>query len=180
MLFRSREILADIARRPMGGRTGVPEELTLAALLQEVASRFERPGIEVQIETTPRDSSKAPVTGRQPELMHGLGNLVQNAIQFAAHRVFLLGEWNHREVTVTISDDGPGVPPAILARLGEPYVSGRHRRTNAGTEGHLGLGVFIAVSLLAHVGGKVRFGKPGKRGTQVVITFDRRRFEKWN
>ena len=64
---------------------------------------------------------------RSPAILYGLGNLVENAVDFAAARVEIAVRWSEQDVAVTISDDGPGFPPEILARIGEPYVTSRRR-----------------------------------------------------
>ena len=60
---------------------------------------------------------------RRPEIMHGLGNLLQNAIEFAREEVKVLIAWTRGEIVITITDDGPGFPPDVLRRLGDPYLS---------------------------------------------------------
>src|SRR5437763_1823912 len=80
-----------------------------------------------------------------------LGNLVENAVDFARARVDVAADWSGDDVGVTITDDGPGFAPEIMDRIGEPYVtSTRRRRLNLGGEagGGLGLGFFIAKTLL--------------------------------
>ncbi len=52
--------------------------------------------------------------------MHGLGNLVQNAVQFAIAEVVVRTQWDQQWVTVTVMDDGPGFPTQVLSRLVEP------------------------------------------------------------
>ena len=87
-----------------------------------------------------------------PELRHSLANLIDNAIQFARSEVD-----DHapavasRSWSLMIEDDGPGFPPEVLDWLGEPYLSTRRE------EGGLGLGIFIAITLLARTGAKVHF-----------------------
>ena len=66
---------------------------------------------------------------------------------------------------VRIEDDGPGFPPEVIELLGEPYVSGR-------PAGGLGLGVFIAQTLLARSGAKLHFANL-KKGASVTIAWRR-------
>ena len=73
-----------------------------------------------------------PVGRRNPGVIYGLGNLVENAVDFAAERTEIAVRWSEQDLAVTISDDGPGFPPEILRRIGEPYVTSRRR---TGTEG---------------------------------------------
>ena len=62
-------------------------------------------------------------------------------------------------MAVDIVDDGPGFPQQVLARIGEPYISGR-----GGEAQHMGLGIFIAQSLLERTGARLDLRQsPGGR-----------------
>ena len=97
---------------------------------------------------------------------HGLGNLVQNAIQFAKKQVTIETLWDRERVTVRIYDDGPGFPQFIIDRAGEPYISGRNQ---AG--GQMGLGIFIAQTLLERTGASLSYRNSPSGGAQVTITW---------
>ena len=171
---RCRAILRELAAKPETGGGDPFEVLTLDALIQEAAAPHARPGIELLIETDPRDASKPPSTRRSPEMMHGLGNILQNAFQFARRQIRVQARWSRGEVALTVTDDGAGFPPQVLTRLGEPYLSGRGA---ADGDDHMGLGIFIATTLLARTGAELRFGNVGRTGAQVVIGWKRHIFE---
>jgi two-component system sensor histidine kinase RegB len=88
--------------------------------------------------------------------------------------------WNTETVEIIISDDGPGFAPDILKRIGEPYLS-RRRGADEPQNGHhgLGLGVFIARTLLERTGAKVSFTNRvfPDHGAVVQIAWPRRRLE---
>jgi two-component system sensor histidine kinase RegB len=105
----------------------------------------------------PPDAAGEPVMARSPAILYGLGNLVENAVDFAEARAEIAVRWSDQDVAVTISDDGPGFPPEILKRIGEPYVTSRRRSGNEGEESGLGLGFFIAKTLLERSGAAVTF-----------------------
>jgi two-component system sensor histidine kinase RegB len=73
---------------------------------------------------------------------------------------------------VTIEDDGDGYAPDILSRIGEPYVT---RRQRDDTAGGLGLGLFIAKTLLERSGATLVFenGGPEKPGARVSVEWPR-------
>jgi two-component system sensor histidine kinase RegB len=104
--------------------------------------------------------------------MHGLNNLIQNAVQFARHEVSVTIFWDRGAVTVEIADDGPGFPPHLMGRLGEPYLS-----TRAGDQDHMGLGIFIAQSLLERSGATLNFDNLIEGGAHVVISWNRANLE---
>lgn len=113
--------------------------------MREIADRYAR-GVPVELDQDFEDGKEPPIA-RTPEIVQALGTLVENAATFAHEKVEIFA-WSDEEfVGVEIEDDGPGFPPEILARLGEPYVS-----TRVGDGEHMGLGVFIASTLLSRTG----------------------------
>lgn len=86
--------------------------------------------------------------------------------------------WTASSVSVTISDDGPGFPPDVLRRLGEPYVTTR-KLDERGDGGGLGLGLFIAKTLIERSGasfGAANGRQPG-RGAEISLVWQRAAFE---
>ena len=73
-------------------------------------------------------------------------------------------------VAVRIEDDGPGFAPEVLEMLGEPYISTPQRSDG------LGLGVFIAQTLLARTGAKLQFANQ-RDGARVTIRWSRAALE---
>ena len=109
-----------------------------------------------------------PAVCRRPELVHALENLLQNAVEFSAHDVTVNIEWTAIDLHITIVDDGPGFARATLVRAGQPWNS-----TRAGQEGHRGLGLFIARSLLQSIGGSISFANDQLGGGKVGIMLPR-------
>ena len=87
--------------------------------------------------------------------------------------------WSEQDVAVTISDDGPGFSPEILKRIGEPYVTSRRRSGNEGEESGLGLGFFIAKTLLERSGAAVTFlnRQAPEHGAVVLVHWPRAELE---
>ena len=136
----------------------------LGAVVQEAATPHADRGIELHYDFHPRggptgDPSQQPQILRQPEVIHGLRNLVQNAVDFAQTQVWIEAVWGPDGIEMRITDDGPGFPPDLLGRLGDPFLSRRARRSaevRPGYEG-MGLGLFIAKTLLERSGAKISF-----------------------
>ena len=156
---RCRDILRDM------GRAGKDDLHLRQAPLMAVLTEAAEPHLErnklVQFDESPSDGAgpEQPNILRKPEIIHGLRNLVQNAVDFARDRVWISASWTDSHVTVRIVDDGPGFSSQVLGRLGDPYV--RQRRLNRikrrpGYEG-MGLGLFIAKTLLERSGAQLRF-----------------------
>lgn len=106
------------------------------------------------------DGLKEPEILRKPELIHGLRNLVQNAVDFARTKVWIDANWTSGRIIVRIIDDGDGFPAQVIGRIGDPFVRARRieqeLRARPGYEG-MGLGLFIAKTLLERTGAELSF-----------------------
>jgi two-component system sensor histidine kinase RegB len=107
--------------------------------------------------------------------------LLENAVDFARDRVSVDAQWSEDSVGVTISDDGPGFAPEILARIGEPYVTSRRRQQSDTSDEPtgLGLGFFIAKTLLERSGATLTFENRAlpERGAVIRLGWSRSDFE---
>ena len=178
---RCREILAKITELP----TGEPFDRTpISALIEEAVAPHRNFGISIGV-TLPPDRSSEPAGARNPAIRYGLGNLIENAVDFAHRRVEIFAQWTDDEVSIVISDDGPGIAPEVIDRLGAPYVT--HRRPGPrGPEGDedamfgLGLGFFIAKTLLERSGAKLSLTNqaPPLHGATISVTWSRADFER--
>ncbi len=168
---RCREILTELARRPPQDMDDPFATMTLPALAAAAAEAYLDPGDRIVIDPADGTEEAVLMLRRTPELIHGLGNLIQNALQFARSRVTVTAGYTDKRVTLAIADDGPGFPPGLLARLGEPYISGRSEDSD-----HMGLGIFIATALLEHGGASLAFANRPGGGAEVVIAWPRHRF----
>jgi two-component system sensor histidine kinase RegB len=130
---------------------------TLPGLIDEATEPHRGSGIHVQCSCSPLDGSavgadKPPDVIRKPEIIHALGAFVENSVSFAAREVSVNARWSADEVRIYITDDGPGFAPSVLAKLGEPYFSERRIEQRGGG---MGLGFFIACTLLERTGARV-------------------------
>ncbi len=159
---RCRAILAMLAERPEQSGGAPYERLPATVLVQAalpVSPGAAEAGIAVEFHAAAADASPEPILARSPEVLHGLGNLLENARQFARTRVDATTRWSADELSVAIEDDGPGFDPGILGELGEPYLTSRRGG------GHMGLGVFIAKTLLERTGAAIAFSnREGQAG----------------
>ena len=176
--LRCREILAQLARRPELTRPADREfaRRPLSLLVSSAAEPHRAAVPTIVLEIVRHGSPETePHLHERPALLHGLGNLVQNALQFARRRVPIELLWDGREVVVAIRDDGPGFPPEILDQLGDPYLS--RRGAGAGEKIHMGLGIFIAETLLGRTGAAIRFSNRAEGGAEVAIRWRRATLE---
>jgi two-component system sensor histidine kinase RegB len=171
---RCRTILADLAHQRDGDQEHF-DLLPFTALVAAAGEPHRNAAAEIlYISGAGRDAEgraiEEPVVKRSPEIMHGLGNLIQNAGQFARREVAVTTSWSEDTMAVDIVDDGPGFSQPVLARIGEPYISGRDADE---AQQHMGLGIFIAQSLLERTGARLSFANLPDGGGQVVVEWSR-------
>jgi two-component system sensor histidine kinase RegB len=176
---RCRDILAKLT---VLSSSGEPFDRTpLTALIEEVVAPHRNFGVDIDV-VTPVDRTHEPMGTRNPAVLYGLGNLLENAVDFANERVVMEMQWEEDFVDVSITDDGPGFAPEILLRIGEPYVTSRRRSPNSSDEEPtgLGLGFFIAKTLLERSGATVSLenGTASKHGATVKVRWRREAFER--
>ena len=188
---RCREILAELAG---GGDENdfIVSRLTLGHLIEEVVSPHRLVAVPIEVLTGPMkdlpqgmEAGPEPITQRNPGVIYGLSNLVENAIDFAATKVEVEASWGKDEVKVVVQDDGAGFPPSVLDELGEPFVTTRPAQAlseEGGLEDDrigMGLGFFIAKTLLERSGARLALANRTEPETGAVVTiiWPRARFE---
>jgi len=146
--------------------------LPLSSLVEEVIAPHRQFGIAIEL-VEKNDRTKEPVGNRNAGILYGLGNLIENAVDYAKSKVTVTVEHNAERVAITIEDDGQGYAPDILSRIGEPYMTKRPREHERA--GGLGLGLFIAKTLLERSGATIRFGNRdnGEPGARINIFWPR-------
>ena len=157
---RCRDILRSM------GRAGKDDLHMRQAPLVEVIREAGEPhlgrGKDILIEERPGPGGEyaQPQILRRPEVIHGLRNLIQNAVDFARSRIWIEAMWTDDVISIRIVDDGQGFPTHLIGRIGDPFVrkrrSERDRKTRPEYEG-MGLGLFIAKTLLERTGAELSF-----------------------
>jgi len=175
---RCRSILGTLAS--LGGDSGdIFGEMSLGIVIEEVAGPQRNFGVNIQIMKT--GQGPEPSCQRNPGILYGLGNLIENAIDFAASEVQISAHWSVAKVSLTIEDNGPGFSSDVVGRVGEPYVRAKgKRRAKSEQDAGLGLGLFIAKTLLERSGATVRAANraPPYSGAVITISWERAAFER--
>ena len=156
------------------------DRMPLALLLEEVVEPHRNFGITIDVAV--KEDPDAPVIARNPGLLYGLGNLVENAVDFAATRVDIAAQWSPAGLDIVVADNGPGFSPEVSGRIGQPYVTSRARDRQEGEldqqdgESGLGLGFFIAKTLLERTGATLTFQNrfPPETGAVIRIHWPRK------
>src|SRR5215469_2237919 len=174
---RCRDILSKITQL---SSTEAPfDRMKLSTLIEEIVAPHRDFGVTIKVRIAVT-GTKEPVGWRNPAILYGIGNILENAVDFAREAVDVNACWNSKSVEIVISDDGPGFAPDILKRIGEPYLSRRRGTDDAtGERSGLGLGVFIARTLLERTGATISFSNRvfPDHGAVVQIDWPRGRFE---
>lgn len=183
---RCREILQKLTRHPPD-EDPLHASLTVQEMIHEAALPYSGGPKFVRIRANPSSgtqgpAARQPVGSRRPGVIYGLSNLIENAVDFAESRVEIEAEWDANSVNVVISDNGPGFKPEVIDSLGEPYVTTRPsgaRRPGGTKVSGLGLGFFIAKTLLERSGARLSFENrvPPLHGAVVRIVWPRYAFE---
>ena len=151
--------------------------MSLRHLIEEVAGPQRAFDIDIDVEAA--GDGPEPKCRRSPGLIYGLGNLVDNAADFASSRIVIRARWSADTVSVEIRDDGPGFAADVLLRIGEPYVTTRGPGRDREGSG-LGLGLFIAKTLIERSGGQLALWNAASpdRGAVARIVWPRPLFER--
>ena len=186
---RCREILSRLADRE-AQRDEMFDSLKLTVMIEEIVAPLRDGEVAFVVTARPFDDAgpqgaAEPVIRRNPAIKFGLGNLIDNAADFAQGKVEIEARWGPADVAVTITDDGPGFAQDVIDRLGEPYVTTRQGyglddadSSQAQPEG-MGLGFFIANRLLERSGAAVTLANrpPPEHGARVCISWPRQVLE---
>ncbi|HEY1426540.1 MAG TPA: ActS/PrrB/RegB family redox-sensitive histidine kinase [Caulobacteraceae bacterium] len=165
---RCRDILRRLGEAP-DATDEVHERMSLLQFVREVVEPYAgAEAVRVEALVTGASGAPAPDVWRLPEVLHAMTSLVENAFDFARNEILVTARFDATHVSVEVRDDGPGFSPQVLAKLGEPYVTSRPGAEGSRT-GHIGMGLgfFIAKTLLERTGAVVEF-RNGRRGGAIV------------
>ena len=174
---RCRDILRTLSAKPDTGDLH-HSRMSLSQLLDEVSESYRGGEIIINAEVSCAPGAPILEVRRQPEVLHGLSAFIENATDFAEGAVEVTAYYDARRLLVEVRDDGPGFPPEVIARLGQPYVTTRSHGegSRSGHQG-MGLGFFIAKTLLERTGAQVEFRNARRGGALIAVGWPRDRVE---
>jgi len=145
----------------------------LAALCESVAARYATARVPVRAEAAAPGSTKpCVVAGDQDALARLLVNLLDNAVRHAASRACVSVREDGGWAVLTVTDDGPGIPPEDAERVFRRFARLDDARARAGEdstgEEGAGLGLAIVRSTAEAHGGTVSLGDAGP-GLRAVV-----------
>ena len=184
--LRCREILKGLSSTHADEREDLLRRLPIEALVKMAIEKHEISDrkIELKLSAPDGEGQEQPMVSNRPEIVHGIGNFIENAVGFSREKVEVLVSWDDEELRVSVLDDGPGFDASVVDRLGEPYISTRADADSLAQEGGddtnaggLGLGVFIAKTLIERTGGEVLFHNGLMGGAQIDMIWQRAIFD---
>ncbi|WP_395661853.1 ActS/PrrB/RegB family redox-sensitive histidine kinase [Aestuariivirga sp.] len=159
---RCREILARLSSRE-AQTDEMYQRTRILVMIEDLIAPLRGSDVVIAVTSTAdlhdRAAENEPVLRRNPAIAYGLGNLLENAVDFAQTRVEVDARWTAAQVSITVRDDGPGFQENIFDRLGDPFVTSRpgygEETGEPGRHEGMGLGFFIAKTLLERSGASV-------------------------
>ena len=173
---RCREILARLSNRE-AQTDEMYQRTSILVMIEDLVAPLRGSDAVIAVTSSAEFDDKAdetePVFRRNPAITYGLGNILENAVDFAEARVEIDARWSPSQVSITVRDDGPGFHDNVFDRLGDPFVTtrpGYEEDVNEGSQhGGMGLGFFIAKTLLERSGATVSLAnRPGPEHGAVV------------
>ncbi len=174
---RCREILRRLTQEPEA-EDEMHARMSLTQLLHEVIEPHASAPVRVEAVVTGAPGSQAPHLRRMPEVLRAMTSLVDNAVDFAGSEVLITARFDDATISVEVRDDGPGFSPDVLGKLGQPYITSRP--AGEGSRSHhtgMGLGFFIAKTLLERTGARMEFHNGKGGGAIVAARWPRARVE---
>lgn len=184
---RCRDIMRSMGK--LGKDDMLIRQAPFSSIIQEAAEPHMNRGktIHIRVGDDKLPAASQPVIFRQPEIVHGVRNLIQNAVDFASTTVWVDLCWNDQTLSVRVVDDGAGYAPMVLGNIGDPFVGKRKSKQkdeNRPEYEGMGLGLFIAKTLLERTGAELSFTngtdpftgepEPGERSGAIAIAIWKR------
>jgi len=166
--IRCKKILLNLSKNPQNIKDSFFKKTTMSNLVNINFEKFliNKKNLETNIQIL--EEKKEPLIIFSDEIMYGLGNIIQNAIEHARKKIDVNVSWDNRNIFVYVKDDGRGFTNEILERIGSPYIS------NNNNENSMGLGIFIAKNLIEKIQGNIEFSnQPHNLGSEVKISLKR-------
>ncbi len=162
---RCKEILFKLSKNPQNFKDSFFDKTTLSNLIKINFDKFNREKIKLDINKITKGLE--PEIVYKDELMYGIGNIVQNAVQYSKINVLANISWNNKNIQINVIDDGTGFSKETLDNIGNPYIS-------PDKDKGMGLGIFIAKNLIENIGGKIYFkNNENSNGSNIEIILNR-------
>lgn len=149
-----------------------PEPVDLSAMLAEVIERQRDMGYAIHYEPTPASESETTLSLRPDAVRRSLRNLIENAVKYGDGQVWVTLGSEPRRISVSVHDDGAGVPAEQREDVLRPFYRGDKAR-NQDKGGGTGLGLSIVLDMARAHGGDLILSDSPHGGLQATVSFPR-------
>jgi len=165
---RCKKILLNLSKNPQNLKDSFLKKIKISNLVNLSFEKFLKNNKNLKISVKTLHEEEEPLINYSDEIMYGLGNIIQNAIEHSREKINVNISWSNEFIFISVQDDGKGFTNEILERIGNPYIS------NKDNEDSMGLGIFIAKNLIENIGGSMKFfNKTDEVGSVVEISLIR-------
>jgi len=164
------DALMDVSRISSGSFTLNPTQFDLTLAVKEVVERLREHALRAGSVVTVRSQGVLEGCWDRLRIEQVVTNLLGNALKYAAGTpVDIAVSGNEQEVTLTVSDQGPGIPESEWDRIFLRFERAASMRNFGG----LGLGLYVARQIIDAHGGDIRLARPSPKGAHFVIRLPR-------
>ncbi len=160
---RCREILTSLTA-DSDKNDQIFSQMKLSTLIDNVIEGAGSPDIEIK-KSFRFINDIEPMVYRKAEILYGMGNLIENAAEFAKHTVSIEVVQDNHAISITIFDDGPGFAPELMSRLGEPWLTTRNHKASLTTQSGMGAG--MGANMGAGMGANMGAGMGANMGANM-------------
>ena len=158
---RCKEILFSLSKDPQNLKDDFFNKTNLSNIVKINFEKFNNKNLLLKINFL--DKGDEPLIKYTDELMYGIGNIIQNAIEHSKKQIFVNIYCSLNLIKLNIIDDGSGFSREVLDKIGNPYISDNKKNG-------MGLGIFIAINLIENIDGKIFFkNNDNSDGSNVEI-----------
>jgi two-component system osmolarity sensor histidine kinase EnvZ len=136
-------------------------EINIKEFMEEIISKYPDKRLQLNLTSIPSDLT---MTLRKKSLKRCLYNLIENAQKFAMNSIVVALQSDLEELTITIEDDGQGIPEGKYEEAVQPFI-----RLDTKNKGY-GLGLAIAQSVIHAHGGRFKLSRSSLGGLKIIIT----------
>ena len=142
---RCNDILKRLSLNPSVEDDFIDRNLSLNDYIKDIVNSFKEISDKKFVINTEQDYNSFEIS-KSIEIVYGIRNFIGNANKFAKKNVYITITSDSQKSSLSIEDDGSGIPKDILAKIGEPYIKSLKSKNKS--RSGLGLGIFIGKTLL--------------------------------
>ncbi len=147
-IIRCKSALSVISASAGELRADSGKAVSVKSYLEDLILQWQKGRSNVEVQTTICNTQPVPLLIADLSLEQAINNILNNAADASPHWISIDAQWAENTLILKICDRGPGLSPQAKTRIGKtPYSDKEHG---------LGLGLYLAHSVIQRLGGDVR------------------------